>query len=142
MRELLAHQKFVIPASASQSAPTNRMKVLVVDEHPLVCEVHAAIVRSTLPDAEILSALSLVQALAIAGDQDVRLVLLDLALPGCMGIDAFVRFREKCPDPRVIVVSADDSPDLIQAALAAGAAGYLLKTLRPNVMAAAVRLVS
>jgi DNA-binding NarL/FixJ family response regulator len=117
--------------------------VLVVDDHPIVVEVLDAILRSVFPGASLATAPSLEEALASARTlQKLDLVLLDLGLPGCSGISALTRFREAVPAVRVAVVSALESRRVALAALAAGAAGYIPKTLQPPLIAAALRLIA
>jgi DNA-binding NarL/FixJ family response regulator len=70
------------------------------------------------------------------------LVLLDLGLPGCGGIDSLLRFRKAYPDARVVVVSAESGEGSIRRALAAGAMGYIPKTSGPKVVVSALRLVA
>jgi DNA-binding NarL/FixJ family response regulator len=65
----------------------------------------------------------------------------DLALPGYAGMEAFYRFRTEQPRARIAVISASEEQDKVQAALQAGAAGYLPKTLLPKAMADAIRVM-
>jgi DNA-binding NarL/FixJ family response regulator len=119
------------------------MRVLVIDDHPIVVEVLNAIVRGVFPEASLSAASGLDEGLAharAAGALD--LVLLDLGLPGCGGISALTRFREAVPAARVVVVSAVESRRIVLAALEAGAAGYIPKTSPPTLIAAALRLVA
>jgi len=119
------------------------ISVLVVDDHPMVVEVLNAIVRAVFPGALLGMATGLDEALAAARTApEPDLVLLDLGLPGCSGISALVRLREAAPALRVVVVSAVESRRVVLAALAAGAAGYIPKTLQPPLVAAALRLVA
>lgn len=119
------------------------VSVLVVDDHPIVLEVLDAILRSVIPGVSLTTASSLEEALASARSlQKLDLVLLDLGLPGCSGISALTRFREAIPAVRVVVVSALESRRVALAALAAGAAGYIPKTLHSPLIAAALRLVA
>lgn len=118
------------------------MDVLLVDDHPIIHETLRAIVRSVRADARFHGQFDLASGLAQAGSlQDLELVLLDLALPGCDGMDAFFRFRNAHPKARVAVISATEDAEKVRAALEAGAAGYLPKTLRPKAMADAIRLM-
>lgn len=68
-------------------------------------------------------------------------MLVDLSLPGCSDMDAFLKFRIALPDTRVAVISATEDRDKVLAALQAGAAGYLPKTLLPKQMASAIGLM-
>lgn len=119
------------------------MNILVVDDHPLVHEILGALLRKLFGDTKILAAESLAEGLAMAGDPEgVDLVLLDLGLPDCAGLETLERFRAAHPRLRVVVFSATDDPGSVVRALDAGAAGYLPKTSRPAVIAAALRQVA
>lgn len=117
------------------------MKLLVVDDHPIVREVLGAVAQRTFGGASVHFAADLEQAFEQAREE-VDLVLLDLRLPGCSGIDALTRFRKTFPLPRVIVVSATEDRASVLAALEAGAAAYVPKTHDPRVIGAVLRLVA
>ena len=118
------------------------MDVLIIDGHPLVHEVLGGLVRSVFGTVTLRTARDLEgAAAAIRNPRKLDLALLDLALPGCVGIEALTQFRALCPTVPVLVVSGDDSRATILAALRAGAIGYLPKTLTPKVMGAAINLV-
>ncbi|HEV8262301.1 MAG TPA: response regulator [Burkholderiales bacterium] len=118
------------------------MDVLLVDDHPIIHETLRAIVRSVRPGAQFHSQFDLAGALSQASRlKALALVLLDLGLPGCSGVDALVKFRKALPDARVVVISANEDEERVRAALKEGAVGYLPKTLRPNVMADALRTI-
>ena len=118
------------------------MDVLLIDDHPIIHETLGTVMRLLVPDAVIHSEADLGGAISKARElRDLGLVLLDLGLPGCTGIEALVRFRKVLPQARVIVISATEDPDSVRAALDAGAVGYLPKTSAPKVMSDALRLV-
>jgi DNA-binding NarL/FixJ family response regulator len=81
-------------------------------------------------------------ALELARDVAVDMVLLDLGLPGCGGIESLLRFRKAFPDVRALVISANDDTASIRGALAAGAAGFIPKAAGPKVIVNALRLVA
>jgi DNA-binding NarL/FixJ family response regulator len=81
-------------------------------------------------------------ALDLASEVAMDMVLLDLGLPGCGGIDSLLRFRKAYPEVRAVVVSAEDDHASIRGALAAGAAGFIPKTASPKVVVNALRLVA
>ena len=119
------------------------MEVLIVDDHPVLREILQAVTRKALKDAKVAAVSDLESALERAGrGGGPDLVLLDLALPGHMGLEALERFRKKFPRQRVVVISATEDRDSIVAALDAGAAGYIPKTSTRVVMTAALRLVA
>ena len=118
------------------------MDVLLIDDHPILHETLAAVVRSIVPEAEFHGEMDLGGGVSRARQlKDLELVLLDLGLPGCSGIEALTRFFQVLPRARVIVISATEDADSVRAALNAGAVGYLPKTSPPKVMADALRLV-
>ena len=120
------------------------MRVMLVDDHPIVQEIVCAVLARTLEPAEIHVEKDLAGALGRARAQAAPfdLVLLDLGLPGCSGITALTRFRKAFPKVPVIVISAVEDPETVRAALDAGARGYIPKTSSTGVMAAALRLVA
>lgn len=117
--------------------------VMVVDDHPVIHEVLRAVARAVYPGAIVFSERDLPGALAKARTaRRLDLVLLDLGLPGCTGIEALTRFRESCPQVPVVVVSACTDGPTVRAALAAGALGYVPKSTRVKTMVAALRVVT
>jgi len=118
------------------------MNVLVVDDHPMVLEYLRAAVLRALPGAGVRTAESVAGALEEAGKCPLSLVLLDLGLPGCAGMDSVLRFREAHPAVPVLVVSASTDARSIRAALAAGVAGFLPKSAAVPVLLNALRLVA
>lgn len=118
------------------------MEVLLIDDHPIIHETLGAVVRSLAPEAQVHSETDLGGAVARARSlKNLELVMLDLGLPGCTGIEALVRFLKVIPRSKVIVISATEDSASVRAALDAGAVGYLPKTSTPKVMADALRLV-
>lgn len=75
----------------------------------------------------------------VAGNPDV--VVLDIFLPGLSGVEVAGAIARRCPEAKVLALSAFGDPEYVEAMLAAGAAGYLLKTSRPEKLVDAVRAV-
>ena|SRR5437764_8359370 len=117
------------------------MEVLLVDDQPVTVQVYAAIVRKTFSGARVRTAVDLPEALQIASGRALDLVLLDLQLPTCGGIDALLRFRKSVPALRVIVVSVSEEKERIRACLDAGARGYVPKTSALVALAGAMQTV-
>ncbi|MFI6348753.1 response regulator [Streptomyces sp. NPDC050560] len=67
--------------------------------------------------------------------------LLDIELPGCSGLDAAARLRERVPECRVLILTTFGRPGYLRRALEAGAAGFLVKDGPVEELAAAVRRV-
>ncbi|HKX38483.1 MAG TPA: response regulator [Burkholderiales bacterium] len=115
------------------------MDVLLVDDHPIIHETMRAIVRAVRPEADFHGQFDLEGGLAQAERlRDLRLLLVDLGLPGCAGLDALRRFRAALPGTPIAVISATEDAERIAEAMREGAVGYLPKTLLPKTMAAAI----
>ena len=68
------------------------------------------------------------QAVQQAEELQPDLILLDLSLPKLNGMEAFRRIRKLSPRSKVVILSQDPSPEVMQGALGLGAVGYLLKS--------------
>jgi DNA-binding NarL/FixJ family response regulator len=68
------------------------------------------------------------QAVQQAEELQPDLILLDLSLPKLNGMEAFRRIRKLSPRSKVVILSQDFSPEVVQGALRLGAVGYLLKS--------------
>lgn len=118
------------------------MKILLADDHTLFREAMLHPLRQLDADAEIFQAGTATQALAIAQEKsNLDLVLLDLNMPGMDGLTAVMTFRDRFPDLPLVVLSANEEHDNIQAVLDAGAMGFVPKSSSTQVMLGALRLV-
>lgn len=119
------------------------MNVLIVEDDPPLTEYLQAVLRRALESASVAAVSDLESALERTGHGKVPdLVLLDLGLPGCAGLEALLRFRSKFPLVPVAVVSATEDRRTINAALQAGAVGYIPKSTRLEVMIAAISRIA
>jgi two-component system, NarL family, nitrate/nitrite response regulator NarL len=118
------------------------MKLLVVDDHPVLREGLAALLRQAGPDTAVLSAGDSGQGLSIAdAHQDLDAVILDLAMPGTDGMAAILEFGKRRPQLPVIVLSSSEDPRDVRRALASGALGYIPKSASPQTLLAALQFV-
>jgi DNA-binding NarL/FixJ family response regulator len=118
------------------------MKILVVDDHPLVREAMAQLVSQLGATVEVLQAPDCATALATARiHPDLDLVLLDLNLPGLRGIPALLRFRREHPTAPVVVVSAFRDRDTVTEVISHGAVGFIPKSSGRDTIVNALRLV-
>ncbi|MES2196152.1 MAG: response regulator transcription factor [Pseudomonadota bacterium] len=118
------------------------MKLLIVDDHPVLRDGLAALLQHAGPDTTVLQARDAGEGLAIAdscGDLDV--IILDLEMPGMKGVEALSEFGRKRPDVPVIVLSSSEDPGDVRKSLAAGALGYVPKSASQQVLLSAIRLV-
>ncbi len=118
------------------------MRILVVDDHPLMAEAIGLAMRTLDRATEVENTGSLAAAVARAKQVAFDLCLLDLGLPDCSGLEALARMRESLPALPVVVVSAADDAKSVLAALDLGAMGYIPKTSPREVLLGAVRLVA
>lgn len=119
------------------------MKVLIVDDHPLIRSgVKAMLVRHERR-AVVREARQLQEALGMLDEVNgvPDLILLDLNLPDCSGLPTLNAIREAAPDTPVVVLSADDSKSTILGSLDHGASGFIPKTMSPDLIWSALGLV-
>lgn len=117
------------------------MKILVVDDHPLVRDAMAQLVAE-LGVVEVLQAADCTAGLALArANPDLDLVLLDLNLPGLRGVAALVRFRTEHPTAPVVVVSMFRDRDTVTEVISHGAVGFIPKSSGRETIVNALRLV-
>ena len=118
------------------------MKFFIIDDHPMLRQGVAAVLRDLEPGVTVLEAPDGATGLALAAAHaDLDAVLLDLQLTGLSGMDTLARLAAAHPDLPVVMLSASEDPAAVRAALAAGARGYCPKSASHATMQAAVRLV-
>lgn len=118
------------------------MKLIVIDDHPVVREGLAMVLRQLEGAPEVLEAADGEQGLALlALHADVRAALVDLRMAGLAGLPTLARLRALRPDLPVMVISASEDPADVRRAMAAGASGYVPKSAGRSTLFAAVRLV-
>lgn len=120
----------------------SNVKILVVDDHPLILEALHHVLKQLDAQVEVLDAQSADQAHALlAAHPDADLLLLDLGLPGTDGLDFLARLRTESPSIPVVVLSASDARDNVMRAIDLGAMGFIPKSSSNQVMLGALRLV-
>jgi DNA-binding NarL/FixJ family response regulator len=119
------------------------MRILVVDDHSLIrVGLRHTLTELEDPSLEVLEAGCCAEALDLAARVgSIDLVMLDLNLPDCSGMDGLDRFFQAFPQLSVLALSSNDDPATIRAVLARGAAGYIPKTCLNQILISAVRLV-
>jgi DNA-binding NarL/FixJ family response regulator len=119
------------------------MRVLVADDHPLFRAALRQALAQAVPDAEAIEAYdvdSLRAAMAVRPEPD--LVLLDLLMPGARSFAPLAWLRNQYPGTAVMIVSANEDPDVIRRAQVFGAAGYIVKSAAQAELISAIRAVA
>lgn len=118
------------------------MKILIVEDQPLIVEGLRSVLQGLDPNPEVLSADLASRAFTILDSGlQVDLVLLDLNLPDASGMELLERIRSAYEEVPVVVISAHDSADTITAALDRGAMGFISKSSTTAVLISALQLV-
>jgi DNA-binding NarL/FixJ family response regulator len=118
------------------------MKVLLVDDHPLILAALQAVIQG-LGDDVIVAGVATEQAArqALAKDSDYDLVLLDLQLGETDGFDLLADLRLKYPALPIVVVSATERASDVIRAIDAGAMGFVPKRASNDILFDALRMV-
>lgn len=127
-----------LPAAVTASAP---IRLILVDDH--------AVLRAGL--ANVLNFDPGLRVVAEADDGEAAIaawrahpadvMLLDLSMPGIDGIETLERLRAEFPAARVLMLTSSEAPEDVRHALAAGACGYVTKTVRRAELVTAIRAV-
>jgi DNA-binding NarL/FixJ family response regulator len=118
------------------------MKILVVDDHPLIQQALRQVLATLDPTLEFLEAQDASEAhAALSREPDTDLILLDLALPGCDGFQLLEDLRREWPGMPVLVLSATHDRETVEHALDLGAMGFIPKTANTRVLLEALQLV-
>jgi len=119
----------------------SRIRIFSVDDHALLREGIAAIITNEPDMMLIAQAATGRDAVRLFAEHRPDVTLLDLRLPDMSGIDVIIAIRAEAPDARIIMLTTFEGDVEMQRALAAGARGYLLKSMPPKDMLAAIRQV-
>src|SRR5262249_34135367 len=113
-------------------ANSKTIRILTVDDHPLLREGVAALI-SNQPEMELIGeASSGSEAIQEFRKLQPDVTLMDLRLPDMSGIDAMIAIRTEFPDARVVMLTTFEGDIQIQRALQTGARAYLLKSSPPK----------
>ena len=123
--------------------PLNRkvkaLRVLIADDHRLMVEGTKQALERAGGFEVVGEAVNGVQVLPLVRRLKPDLVLLDLRMPQMDGLTCLAKIRKEFPDVKVAILSVSQDPELIQTALKRGANAYIVKSVDPDDLPAALR---
>jgi two-component system nitrate/nitrite response regulator NarL len=120
------------------ASPEGAVRLMVVDDHTLFRRGLVALLASDSTLAVIGEASDAGEAVRKAATLQPDVILLDNHLPGVTGIQALPGLKDAAPNARIILLTVSEDAEDLQAALRAGAHGYLLKTIEGDLLAQAI----
>ncbi|MCJ7605112.1 MAG: response regulator transcription factor [Dehalococcoidales bacterium] len=119
----------------------NKIKILIADDHAVVREGTRKILEHE-PDLEVVAEASDgEEAVRLTGAHKPDVAIIDIAMPGVNGLEATRQIKNLYPAVAVLILTAFDDDQFVFGLLEAGAAGYLLKSVRGRELVEAVRQV-
>jgi DNA-binding NarL/FixJ family response regulator len=117
-------------------------RVLIVDDHPLVRDGLRSVIAVSFDGCEIFEASSMEEAMVTLGKQsNFDLVLLDVNIPDVKRLDGLKLLRNRHPILPVVMVSGSFDRAIVREALAAGAAGFIPKSIKRSAIVEALHRV-
>ena len=101
--------------------------IVIADDHPLIRAGMASLLQSEGSFILLGQAEDGAQAVALYDRLRPAVLLMDVSMPGCDGVEATLRIRRQHPDARIVIFSAHEGDEVVHRAMQAGASGYLLK---------------
>ncbi len=125
----------------ARGTKVDKIRILIAEDHVLVREGTRRILEQE-PDLEVVGeAGDGEEAVQVATVLAPDVVIMDIAMPKCDGIEATRRIKALRPETTVLVLTAYDDDEFVVSLLQAGAAGYLMKSIRSSELVEAVRAV-
>jgi len=117
----------------------NSIRIMIVDDHAVVRSGLSAFLMAFDDLEQVGEAASGEEAVDLCGQARPDVVLMDMLMPGMGGVAATQAIREQYPNTQVVVLTSFGEQERVQAALKAGAIGYLLKDATAEELVSAIR---
>jgi DNA-binding NarL/FixJ family response regulator len=128
--------------SETATFTTAAKRVLIADDHPLYRDALRAIVSQACPGADLIEAACQEDVLReVTSDAAYDLIVLDLNLPGVVGLSCLHKVRGAAPLTPILIVSAVDDPGVMSDVIRAGATGYVPKSAQRQMLVDAIQAV-
>jgi two-component system response regulator NreC len=128
------------PSAATQEQ-TDKIHVLIVDDHTIL-RAGLRMLLNAHPDIEVVGEASDGnQAVVSAQRLQPDVILMDIAMPECNGIEATRQIKRLTPETRVLVLTMHENEEYLFQMLRAGASGYILKEAADTELINAIRIV-
>ena len=112
----------------------NHIRMLLADDHVLFREGLAGIISSQ-EDMEVVGEASDgLEAIVKAAELKPDLILMDIQMPGCDGLEATMKIKKEMPGITIVILTVRDEEEKLFEAIKNGAQGYLLKSIRSREM--------
>jgi len=118
------------------------MKIVIADDHRIVREGLRLILAHDESISIVAEVSDGVELLRVLESAEVDVVLLDVRMPNCSGLEALERLRLIQTAVRIIILSMYDDPAHVRRAIELGAAGYLLKSVSRDELLSALHIVA
>jgi DNA-binding NarL/FixJ family response regulator len=138
---LATHSGRIKAKTAGQVNEAAKIRVLSIDDHPLLHEGISTVIRNQPDMALVGEAFNARDGIQRFRDHAPDVTLMDLRLPDMSGIDAMMAILSEFPEARVIMLTTFAGDVEIQRALAAGARAYILKSMPPKELVDVIRQV-
>jgi len=118
------------------------IRLLIADDQNLFAESLKMVIENSREDLKVVAlAANGEEVLSVLKGTEVDIILMDIQMPVMDGVAASRLVKQHYPGIKIIMLTTHDDQDLIQAALAEGAAGFLLKSISPEVLFASIDAV-
>lgn len=118
------------------------MKIILADDHELIRKGLREVISVLNSDWEVTEVTSLPEVfLQLSLEPEVEIVLLDLYFPGASGLDGLEQIKQRFPGIAVVIISSEESPEVVTSAIRSGASGYIPKSTSNGVIGKALELI-